>query len=787
MKRTLLVSLSLLTIAVTVLSACTPAGLSGGAGGGNDPDWDKSSVVVSGKCADNTAVFTVTNGGSAMQDSTTWRMYVNNVLTQSGSIALGEGETTTLSFTYAGQDVRLEVDQRPGHPGNSLPRETVNCGTPPEPPTEPPAPEKITICHATGSATNPYVEITVSKNAADGSLKDDTGVDHQGHAEDIIPAPAGGCPTPTKPPEDKKITICHATGSATNPYVEITVSINTATGLHGHEGHPDDIIPAPATGCPEPEEKKITICHATGSATNPYVEMTVSINAATGLHGHEGHPDDIIPMPATGCPKPEEKKITICHATGSATNPYVEMTVSINAATGLHGHEGHADDIIPMPATGCPQPEEIKICHATGNDAVPYELVTATVDAVTKMNGHEGHTGDIIPVPPEGCPTAKPETITLCHATGSELVPYIEMTVPVDLATKKHGHENHTGDIIPVPATGCPQPEVPPVPEPTVCPEYIIFHTFRDQNLEIYRLDGVEGADNAKLFNLTNSNAMDSRPTRSPDDSVIVFQSNRNGNVELYYTDASGSTQSRLTNTYSNNVNAMFGPDNKTVIYQSDRNGNWDIFTIDSTTGDEKQLTSNPYSDINPFYSPDLRWVVFQSNRNGNWDIFLLDAQTGNEYTLAATPANEVTPAWSPSGMQVSYLSDASGTWNLHIVDINGKNDTLIGSGTTTNATWSPEGYRIAYQSERDGNIDVYSYDLNGKKEYRVTTYAGADSAPTWNCGGTLISFTSSENSNPDIFQVNWQGGTPSALTINPATDKWSEWTPSKETGSRGH
>jgi len=46
---------------------------------------------------------------------------------------------------------------------------------------------KITICHKTGSAKNPYVEITVSDDAtADG---------HTNHEGDIIPAPAGGCPT----------------------------------------------------------------------------------------------------------------------------------------------------------------------------------------------------------------------------------------------------------------------------------------------------------------------------------------------------------------------------------------------------------------------------------------------------------------------------------------------------------------------------------------------------------------------------------------------------------------
>ncbi len=36
--------------------------------------------------------------------------------------------------------------------------------------------------------------------------------------------------------------------------------------------------------------------------------------------------------------------ITICHATGSSSNPYVRLTIS---TSGLSGHSGHADDLIP--------------------------------------------------------------------------------------------------------------------------------------------------------------------------------------------------------------------------------------------------------------------------------------------------------------------------------------------------------------------------------------------------------------------------------------------------------
>ena len=47
--------------------------------------------------------------------------------------------------------------------------------------------DKILICHKTGSAKKPYVQISVSGNAAQDG--------HTNHAGDLIPAPKGGCPT----------------------------------------------------------------------------------------------------------------------------------------------------------------------------------------------------------------------------------------------------------------------------------------------------------------------------------------------------------------------------------------------------------------------------------------------------------------------------------------------------------------------------------------------------------------------------------------------------------------
>jgi hypothetical protein len=147
------------------------------------------------------------------------------------------------------------------------------------------------ICHATGDSANPYEEISVVSG---------TGVEHQDHAGDFWPVPANGCPAALMTMIDGKITICHATSSETNPYNEITID---RSGLNGHGEHEGDIIPAPAGGCPsetlETNDGKVTICHATNSEKNPYNEITVSVN---GLNGHDGHEGDIIPAPAGGCP-----------------------------------------------------------------------------------------------------------------------------------------------------------------------------------------------------------------------------------------------------------------------------------------------------------------------------------------------------------------------------------------------------------------------------------------------------------------------------------------------------
>ena len=325
-------------------------------------------------------------------------------------------------------------------------------------------------------------------------------------------------------------------------------------------------------------------------------------------------------------------------------------------------------------------------------------------------------------------------------------------------------------------------------PEIGVCQEWLIFHTYREGSLEIFRLDGIEGVGDYQLFNLSKSVAIDTRPSRSFDDAWVAFQSKRDGNYEIYYTDSAGNEQIRLTDNPADDINPVFRSNNTDIVFQSDRNGNWDLFMVNRITGLEIQLTDHESDEINPFFAQNSNLLVYESNRNDKWDVFILNIATGVEYQVTNGEEDEIYPALSPNGQKIAYLSQVDGIWQLFVIGIDGTNKIQMtnADGDSFNPSWSPDSTRLAYQSEREGNLDIYSYDLRNGTEYQVTNNEGKDYGPTWDCAGMNLSYTTQLNgSASDIYAIFWQGGDPSFLTNHPGTDKWSVWSPTMEMASR--
>ncbi len=97
--------------------------------------WDKSSLMIEGECVrDSIVEFIIVNtgdpGNGDMQNPTQYRIFINNVLTNTGTVQINGGDTLRFQIPNDGSTIRMEVDQAVGHPGNSHPRSTVEaCGS----------------------------------------------------------------------------------------------------------------------------------------------------------------------------------------------------------------------------------------------------------------------------------------------------------------------------------------------------------------------------------------------------------------------------------------------------------------------------------------------------------------------------------------------------------------------------------------------------------------------------------------------------------------------------------
>jgi hypothetical protein len=137
-----------------------------------------------------------------------------------------------------------------------------------------------------------------------------------------------------------RVTICHATGSASNPFVVITPSAEGV--LHGHYDHQDqrDIIPPFSVG----DESYPGLNWGSGQTT---FDNGCQVPERPGTPGTPGNSGGGSTSDDGSTPGGDKLKVTICHATGSQTNPFVVISPAAEGV--VEGHYAHQDqrDIIP--------------------------------------------------------------------------------------------------------------------------------------------------------------------------------------------------------------------------------------------------------------------------------------------------------------------------------------------------------------------------------------------------------------------------------------------------------
>ncbi|MCJ7509597.1 MAG: DUF5050 domain-containing protein, partial [Dehalococcoidia bacterium] len=261
----------------------------------------------------------------------------------------------------------------------------------------------------------------------------------------------------------------------------------------------------------------------------------------------------------------------------------------------------------------------------------------------------------------------------------------------------------------------------------------------------------------------------------------IAFESETDGNEQIYSMKADGTGLKRLTTTPASDMFPRWSPNGQSIVFQSDRDGDWEVYVMAADGGNQVDLSQAPGDDFAPAWSPDGSLLAFTKAISAdNWEIYLMNADGTGQTCLTNDPHKDGTPAWSPDGSRIAFFSDRDGNWEIYVMNADGTGETRLTSNPATDGApaWSPDGSKIAFFSDRDGNNEIYTMNADGTGQTRLTYDPAKDGGPDWSPDGSKIAFTSDRDGNAEIYVMNADGSHQINITNNPANDIGPRWSP---------
>ena len=147
----------------------------------------------------------------------------------------------------------------------------------------------------------------------------------------------------------------------------------------------------------------------------------------------------------------------------------------------------------------------------------------------------------------------------------------------------------------------------------------------------------------------------------------IAFQSNRDGNWEIYTMRDDGSDQTRLTTSSAYDGQPAISPNGRQIVFVRAPNGSaaatnrfGPLWIMNSDGSNQRQLTDR--LSRNPAFSPDGKRVTFSSISysgcafNISWEeIFVMSAEGGTNQKLTSVCDPAFNPSFSPNGNEIYF------------------------------------------------------------------------------------------------------------------------------------
>ena len=160
----------------------------------------------------------------------------------------------------------------------------------------------------------------------------------------------------------------------------------------------------------------------------------------------------------------------------------------------------------------------------------------------------------------------------------------------------------------------------------------------------------------------------------------------------IYVMDMASKSPVRLTNTNAIDTSPSYSPDGSQLVFESDRGGKQQVYVMAADGSGQRRISFGEGAYSQPAWSPRGDLVAFTKQRSSGFAIGVMKPDGSGERILTEGFHNEG-PSWAPNGQYLVIFRDPGGQGGgkLYMVDVTGKVDVAVPTPSyAADPTWSP-------------------------------------------------------------------------------------------------
>ena len=208
-------------------------------------------------------------------------------------------------------------------------------------------------------------------------------------------------------------------------------------------------------------------------------------------------------------------------------------------------------------------------------------------------------------------------------------------------------------------------------------------------------------------------------------------------------------------------------PANRWIVYDSDVNGNADLFRVSVDGGEAERLTSDPSPEYAGALSPDGEELAWHRWVKGQRHLFVKRLDSDSEVEILPVPGDQGVPRWSPDGRSIAAWSHDKEEGALFVLRRNAGDRWLRPAWRLEGGqlpVWSHDSKTLAFV-RYDGRIQTIPADSGEVRTIYSPREGGEDPVAgnlVWSLDPSTIWFIgSNERGRGGIWSVPASGGVP--------------------------